>query len=392
MSAIFAAILALPLLLLASPRAIVPVGVDHPAAFAWLAAPLPMWVLWLWLVGAIARGTQFAHRFRRQQRKVEGLERCSDEPIECCSRDLERAMGIESEIFLKFDAIAGPYSFVGRRTFIVMPRRARAWPHWMVKAALAHELIHIRRGDHRTLIGLRIVQSVYWFLPMLGALERSCHRALEESCDDEACRFSEFDEQYALALGAIASGERNPFDANGLGRRISRFLRPRNRLARAALAQLAVAATTLLALTAATFQPVAKPAAMIHAPSAHALANVHDATHTGRRFVALNGTLQISPRTQLPNAVYPGAALLQGVQGEVAIDYTIARDGTVIAAHVSRSDHPLLAVAALRAVYSTEWTVTADSSAFRGAQAAQAQVREEFYFRMREDRTLAHRI
>ncbi len=52
-------------------------------------------------------------------------------------------------------------------------------------ALLLHELVHIRRGDHLMRVLELTVRVAYWWLPLVGFMERQL-RACEEACCDEA--------------------------------------------------------------------------------------------------------------------------------------------------------------------------------------------------------------
>ena len=53
-----------------------------------------------------------------------------------------------------------------------------------IDAVLAHELAHVRRGDHRWQLLLRFVRIVYWFHPLVWLAERRIVAVREQACDD----------------------------------------------------------------------------------------------------------------------------------------------------------------------------------------------------------------
>jgi TonB family protein len=84
------------------------------------------------------------------------------------------------------------------------------------------------------------------------------------------------------------------------------------------------------------------------------------------------------PKSQAPRAeryspaiIYPGRALVHGVEGEVLVEFGIAADGTTVQPQVVRSTHPeYLDRAALRAARQTVYD-TDHKTSFSGVKTAQ---------------------
>ena len=79
-----------------------------------------------------------------------------------------------------------PLIFGFRRPLIVLPEiMVKAKSIAQLEPILAHELIHVRRGD--TIFGaLQFVgQVIWWFHPMIWWATRQANRACERCCDAE---------------------------------------------------------------------------------------------------------------------------------------------------------------------------------------------------------------
>ena len=74
---------------------------------------------------------------------------------------------------------------------------------------LAHELIHVRRGDLCIGLGQVVAQAVWWFHPLVWLANRLSTRAAEACCDEEAVAALGCDpERYARSLLAVLEHKR----------------------------------------------------------------------------------------------------------------------------------------------------------------------------------------
>ena len=103
-----------------------------------------------------------------------------------CRRVAER-LGIRRRVrLLVTSRSVGPAVFGVFRPVIVLPKRVLdGRGSDQVETILAHELLHLRRGD--TLVGLLqvMVQAVWWFHPLVWWANRQIVRERERCCDDE---------------------------------------------------------------------------------------------------------------------------------------------------------------------------------------------------------------
>ena len=181
---------------------------------------------------------------------------------------LARQRGVTKPVeVVEHEAVPGPMTFGINRPVIVLPPDARDWSDAELRRALMHELEHIQRGDWIMQIMARVVAACYWFHPMVWmAWRRLCLEA-ERSCDD-AVVMSEERTDYAEQLVTLAQrmsatpvqpllGMANRSD---LSTRVTAVLDDRLRRGRAgfALAAGTIAAAAVMVLTVAPVRAVAK--------------------------------------------------------------------------------------------------------------------------------------
>lgn len=94
------------------------------------------------------------------------------------------------------------------RPRILLPVGWHEWSEGKLRAVLAHESTHVKRGDY--LVGLlaSLNRGLYWFHPLAWWLERALIASAEQACDDEAIVLTGNREQYAGALLDMAAAVR----------------------------------------------------------------------------------------------------------------------------------------------------------------------------------------
>jgi beta-lactamase regulating signal transducer with metallopeptidase domain len=224
----FAALIALPVALVAVPAVAIPVTIAPAQAAAGTVAATPSadraspappvsgaevgpararssWRQSLraaWVAGAalvllsLASGLWRLGRIRRHG--LPWLER------RALVRELAAEAGIDRpvEIHLHED-VAAPLTFGMRRPVIVVPPDARGWPEADLRRALIHELEHVRRGDWPLQLVARAACAAYWFNPLAWMAYRQLCLEAERACDDAVLRSAE-DTDYAEQLVELA--------------------------------------------------------------------------------------------------------------------------------------------------------------------------------------------
>jgi beta-lactamase regulating signal transducer with metallopeptidase domain len=213
------------------------------------------------------------------------------EPVDCpkwvaAFERVRRETGLtdRARLLLSNDAPA-PLSWGWRRPVILIDPDAARRPE-DADAILEHEAAHIVRNDWAALIAARAVSTLFWFNPLVWALERSLVQNTEEAADSSAVRRVEPAHYAQTLLGYADQLCRSPLPANSmagssaLGRRVKAILDGRfsETPSGSALAMLAIglciafaAPVSAMKLVAATIAAPA-PAPVPAAPPAPAVA------------------------------------------------------------------------------------------------------------------------
>ena len=263
---------------------------------------------------------------------------------------------------------------------VVLPQNWLNWDDVTLRSVLAHELTHIQRRDDRWLLLTRVLVLSYWWMPWLIWLYRSYVRVMEESCDDAASELVGHQQAYAGALVDAAGVAQN--------RRTDNFSHVTNMVEHHLVGRIGRFADTrvleldtsgvywwvigiLLTVTGLTgVEPVLAPAQVPVVDFVQAVSAPRDADLPQQQAVyprvaehvqipagssAAAGERIRQPR-RAGSAVYPGAAIRRGIEGEVVVEFGVSADGNVTNARVLQS-HPaeVFNASALHAVSNTRY-------------------------------------
>ncbi len=118
-------------------------------------------------------------RLRSASAAVEGRV-----PLELLGELTER-LGVRRAVILREGpADCVPLTFHTFEPSIVVPR-SMLHDHSVLRIALAHELVHVRRGDYAWAVAERVVAAAFAFHPLIWGLRRSVEHFRESSCDAE---------------------------------------------------------------------------------------------------------------------------------------------------------------------------------------------------------------
>ena len=145
------------------------------------------WLVLAWILGgmlyfALSLGRYLRAR-RRLMRSPYGDTAQLDEMISELSRSLRlrrspRAI-LAGEPF-------GPAVLGTLRPVLVVPEStATTLSREQLRLVLAHELVHLRRGDHWMGLVQFVVQALWWFNPLVWWANRELNRVREQCCDEE---------------------------------------------------------------------------------------------------------------------------------------------------------------------------------------------------------------
>ena len=167
---IFAASLLLPLL---QPREMDADATLSATALASLTASMPGAVMtatisaaeWIMLVIAAGIAIKLLWLGAGIARLRRIIRRASlDHPLDAVLGDLTRTLRTSATVALS-DDVDGPATVGARRPVILLPRRVQEQPLAVQRAVIAHELLHVRRGDWLFTIAEEFWCAVLWFHP-----------------------------------------------------------------------------------------------------------------------------------------------------------------------------------------------------------------------------------
>ena len=172
------------------------------AADATVLSWLPAALLAIWAAGAaffFVRSLRQWYRIRRIARDAVGLT--AGREVDSL-RALERRMGFAMPLPLRCtDSFIEPGIFGIVRPVLLWPRAiGDRLTDEQLEAVLAHELCHLRRGDNRAALFHLVVQTVFWFHPLVWWIGAQLITERERACDEEVIRRGSEREAYAESI------------------------------------------------------------------------------------------------------------------------------------------------------------------------------------------------
>lgn len=192
---VFAALLLLPLTVRLAPEWTPAAEVDAPVrtvitVFAGDSGEAPAerrWPLeWIWAAGAGVLLLREAARWARGQWVV--------------SKSVE--FGGDARVRLS-EQVAVPAVYGIWRPVILLPAAARAWSAERLRVVLAHERMHVLRGDPAWFTAARVAAALWWPHPLVWLGLVSLIREAEQACDDGVLAEGTPADEYATHLVAM---------------------------------------------------------------------------------------------------------------------------------------------------------------------------------------------
>lgn len=200
-------------------------------------------VLALLAVAGAFRGSRLLLAFRRaaRWRRIAVEERSPR--LRALKRECEEALGLGSVALLRAPGLAGPIALGVRRPAVLFPE-AFAASHGddAIRAALAHELAHVKRKDFAANLVHEAALVPFAWHPAARLLRRRLDETREMACDELAATRVLEPRRYARSLVTVAAGlgaaapALGVNDADILEERVRHLLRPRSGRRRLALA------------------------------------------------------------------------------------------------------------------------------------------------------------
>jgi len=167
-------------------------------------APWTVWAVGAWLLVASWRLIALGRRRRALWRVLSGRDRVAEGPLWSMLETLRRKTGVAAPTALSLSPRI--HSPLALRREICLPRRAvTALTPAQQRAALAHELAHVRRRDPLWLIVATTLEAAFFFVPTQRWARRRWLANAEFLCDDWAVRHTGRALDLATGLAAVAS-------------------------------------------------------------------------------------------------------------------------------------------------------------------------------------------
>lgn len=155
---------------------------------------LASWLLFYFLLGLLQL---------RLQTRAASL--CDDIELQTLLQELRIELGVERNIYLRISRdVQSPQVWGLWRPTITLPVNATRWSSERKLAVLIHELGHVARCDWGTMIVVKIVCALFWFLPPVWWLATRLDHCAEMACDDFIYRLRDKHLAYAESLLAFA--------------------------------------------------------------------------------------------------------------------------------------------------------------------------------------------
>jgi len=139
---------------------------------------------WLWLTCYLAGAAWNGARWLRAHRAVRSLLHAA-ERLDDGALSTHAALAGQACLppVLEVEAPIAPMLTGLRRPALLLPRQLRACSVEQQRLIVAHELAHLRRGDHLSQHAGALLQTLLWFVPAAHALRERLEWAQELGCD-----------------------------------------------------------------------------------------------------------------------------------------------------------------------------------------------------------------
>ena len=139
----------------------------------------------VWLLGSITWAIVTATRIIRFRRLLLGASPPPDELRSEVAAVAARMGALRVPDIRLVDAAVSPMLFfLGRRVQLILPRGlAVAMPRARRAGVIAHELAHLRRGDHWVRVLEMLATTILWWHPLIWLARRGLREAEEQCCD-----------------------------------------------------------------------------------------------------------------------------------------------------------------------------------------------------------------
>jgi len=167
------------------------------------------WAALIWTAGAVVTLLVLASEVVKLARLLSAVVPVVDGRCLRISGDVARDLRLSRlPLLLQSPRALIPVTWGARRPRVLLPAAATGWTDERLRAVLAHEFAHVRRGDWLVHVLAHVVCATYWFHPLFWMTERDLCRESEQAADDEVLRLGLDGGNYAAHLLAIVRASR----------------------------------------------------------------------------------------------------------------------------------------------------------------------------------------
>jgi TonB family protein len=160
---------------------------------------------WLWLIGSAASCGPLAAGWVRVVSLGTCARRASSPAWAATADDLILELDVHRPVvLLESDRQAMPMTWGVLTAKVLLPQSAREWSGDRLRAVIAHELAHVRRGDWALHAAVDVITRIYWFNPLLWLARRRLRLESERACDDAVLGLGVNGADYASLLVDVA--------------------------------------------------------------------------------------------------------------------------------------------------------------------------------------------
>lgn len=184
----------------------------------------PALLVALWVFGFVVLALNFLAGVLDLRRVIRASRIPDDETLAALHSELCARIGLRKPPGLLISAsVAVPLVTGLWRPCVILPEKACHWPTPMLRAALIHELTHVRRNDLFSAAFAHLVVAIYWFNPFAWFGLRALQAEAEMAADDGVVTLESQPVSYAENLVALVrdlrKGASSLFPAIGMLRR-----------------------------------------------------------------------------------------------------------------------------------------------------------------------------
>lgn len=179
---------------------------------AFMIGAASLFLVALWLMGAIVSALPTIFALLKLPRLARSLLPLAPEQAALAEAITLTAVpnwAVRVHIASPPSAILVPMTWGAWHPIVALPAEAAGWTEERLRAALLHELAHVRRGDWLTQVLAAFVCRLYWFNPLVWVAARLLRGECERAADDFAVTHGLAAPAYAGHLLEIALALRN---------------------------------------------------------------------------------------------------------------------------------------------------------------------------------------